>query len=144
MADTSKGFRPRFRLSGAPITYKLYTFKDTETLSKGDMVNLESGEIDLAATADTALCGIVMETKAGTDSTTTILVAGANDPDLVFGVYDPNARVEGATLDISGTTGAQTVASSSNKEFVVFQTSSASEETLLRYNIGKAAGNVAL
>lgn len=142
MADTSKGFRFRYRMSGQPPTIQELTIKDTETLTKGDMVNLESGEIDLAATADTALLGIVLETKAGTDSTTTYLVIV--DSDAVYGVYDANARVKGATLDLAGATGAQTVATSSNKEFVVVDASSASEETLVRFNVGKHHALVAL
>jgi hypothetical protein len=142
MADTSAGFRFRYRECGKPPTIQKLTFKDTETLTKGDMVNLETGEVDLAATADTALLGIAMETKAGTDSTTTIDCIV--DEDAVYGVYDANARVKGATLDIAGTTGAQTVATSSNKEFVVVEASTATEETLVRFNIGKHVDNVAL
>jgi hypothetical protein len=142
MADTSAGFRFRYRLCGKPPTIQHLTFMDTENLTKGDMVNLESGEIDLAATGDTALVGAVKETKPGTDSTTTIDVI--TDADAVYGVYDPNARVKGATLDITGATGAQTVTTSSNKEFVVVEASTASEETLVRFNIGKHVGNVAL
>ncbi len=142
MTDTSAGFRYRYRLNGGPPTIQTLTYKDTETLTKGDMVNLESGEIDLAATADTALLGIVLQTAAGTDSTTTAEVIV--DADAVYGVYDANARVKGATLDISGATGAQTVAASSNKEFVVVEASTATEETLVRFNVGKHVGNVAL
>jgi methionine aminopeptidase len=141
MADTSAGFRFSHRLSGEqPTIQKLY-FKDTETLTKGDIVNLESGEVDLGATADTNLLGIVLETKAGTDSTTLIEVIV--DADAVYAVYDANARVKGATLDLAGATGAQTVAASSNKEFVVVAPSSATEETLVRFNIGKHADNKA-
>lgn len=140
--DTSKGFRFKFRMSGAPPTIQTLVFKDTETLTKGDMVNLESGEVDLAATADTALLGIVLETKEGTDSTTEILVI--TDGDAVYEVYDANARVKGATLDLSGATGAQTVATSSNKEFVVYAKSAADEPTLVRFNIGKHHENLAL
>jgi hypothetical protein len=142
MTDTSLGFRFRYRLSGGPATIQNLTIKDTETLTKGDMANLETGEIDLAATGDTALLGAVMETEAGTDSTTKYDVIV--DADAVYGVYDANARVKGATLDIAGTTGAQTIATSSNKEFVVEADSTASEETLVRFNIGKHVGNVAL
>ncbi|NCW58357.1 MAG: hypothetical protein EBV65_11920, partial [Gammaproteobacteria bacterium] len=47
---------------------KLYC-KDTETLTKGDFANLETGEIDLAATGDTTLLGAIQQTAAGTDST---------------------------------------------------------------------------
>lgn len=141
MPDTSKGFRFRYRQSGGMPTILSLTFKDTETLTAGDMVNLESGEIDLAATADTNLLGVVLETKAGTDSTTVIKVIV--DEDAVYGVYDPNARLLGATLDIAGATGAQTIAASSNKEFVVVAPSAADEETLVKFNIGKHAFNKA-
>lgn len=129
MPDTSLGFRFRYRLSGQPPTIQTLTIKDTETLTKGDLVNLESGEIDLAATNDTALVGAVQETKAGTDSTTTYKVI--TDFDAVYGVYDPNARAIGATLDIAGTTGAMTVATSSNVDLIVVANSTASEETLV-------------
>ncbi len=129
MPDTSLGFRFRYRLSGQPPTIQTLTIKDTETLTKGDLVNLESGEIDLAATNDTALVGAVQETKAGTDSTTTYKVI--TDFDAVYGVYDPNVRAIGATLDIAGTTGAMTVATSSNVDLIVVANSTASEETLV-------------
>lgn len=135
------GFKFRYRLCGAPPTIEDLTFKDTETLSKGDLANLESGEIDLAATADTNLLGAILETQAGVDSTTKAKVI--TDADAVYGVTDANARVKGATLDLSGTTGGQGVTTSSNKEFVVVAASSASEETLVRINVGKHHNNKA-
>jgi hypothetical protein len=103
--------------------------KDTETLTRGDLVNLETGEIDLAATSDTALLGAVQETKAGTDSTTEFKVIV--DRDAVYSVYDANARVMGATLDIAGATGAMTVAASSNADVICVAPSTASEPTLV-------------
>jgi hypothetical protein len=139
MTDTSLGFRFRYRLCGAPATVQTLTFKDTETLSKGDLVNLESGEVDLAATDDAALLGIALETKAGTDSTTQIDCIV--DADAVYGVYDANARAIGATLDISGTTGAMTVAASSNADLIVVANSAADEETLVMINHGEHAFN---
>lgn len=126
------GFKYRFRESGGTPTIISLLFKDTETLTKGDILNLESGEVDLGATSDANLLGAAVETKAGTDSTTLIQVIV--DEDAVYGVTDANARAVGDTLDLSGATGAQTVASSSNKEFVVVRRSSASEETLVRIN----------
>ena len=140
--DTSAGFRFRFRMNGGKPTVQDLTVADA-ALAKGDMVNLESGEVDLAVTTDTALVGVVLETKSGmTTSTDTIPVIV--DEDAVYGVYDANARVKGATLDLSGATGAQTVAASNNKEFVVYADSTADEETLVRFNVGKHIGNVAL
>lgn len=141
MADTSKGFRYRGRISGGPATIQDLLCKDNETLSKGDMANLETGEIDLGATADTNLLGVIMETAVGVDSTTRFRVIV--DSDAIYGVYDANARLKGATLDLAGTTGAQTVATSSNKEFVVYAESTADEETLVVFNVGKHANNKA-
>lgn len=136
------GFHFRYRLSGGAPTIQSLLCKDTETLTKGDIVNLESGELDLGATADTALVGAVLQTAAGTDSTTRFEVI--TDADAVYGVTDANARLVGATLDLSGATGAQGVAASSNKEFVVVAESSATEETLVRFNVGKHYANKAL
>lgn len=135
------GFTFSHRLSGADPTIQDLLFKDTETLSKGDILNLETGEVDLAATSDTNLIGVALETVAGTDSTTRIKCI--TDADAVYRVTDANARLVGATLDISGATGAQTVTTSSNKEFVVVAESSATEPTLVRINIGKHYANKA-
>lgn len=126
------GFTFRFRESGGAPTILDLTFKDTETITKGDLVNLESGQVDLAATDDDALMGVALETVAGTSATSKIQCIV--DEDAVYAVVDNNARLIGATLDISGATGAQTIASSSNKDFVVARTSSATEETLVRIN----------
>lgn len=130
-----------FRESGGAPTIVDLLFKDTETLTKGDLVNLETGEVDLLAAADANALGVVLETKAGTDSTTRIKVI--IDEDAVYSVTDNNARLLGATLDISGATGAQTVTTSSGKEFVVARESSATEPTLVRFNTGKHVFNKA-
>ena len=135
------GFHFRYRLCGAPPTIEDLIFKDSETLSKGDLANLESGQIDLAATADTNLLGVILETQAGTTAVTKAKVV--TDADAVYGVTDANARVKGATLDLTGSTGAQGVTTSSNKEFVVVAASSATEETLVRINVGKHHNNKA-
>lgn len=139
MADTTAGFKFRYRLGGGDPTIQTFYFKDTETLTKGDLVNLESGEVDLAATNDTAILGVVLETKAGTDSTTQIAVI--TDWDAVYGVYDANARLMGATLDIAGATGAMTVTTSSNADVMVVANSAATEETLVRIVHGEHALN---
>ena len=135
MADTSAGFRFRYRECGAPPTIQDLLVKDTGTLTKGDLVNLESGEIDLAATGDAALVGIVLETVAGTDSVTRMRCIV--DADAVYGVYDANARLLGATLDIAGATGEMTVAASSNIDLIVMAESTAAEETLVRIAHGE-------
>ena len=143
MADTSAGFRPRYRLCGAPFTKVQLLFQGNETLTKGDIVNLESGEVDLAASGDTALLGVVTETKTGVASTTYIEVIV--DEDAVYGVYDANARKMGDALDIYGNTGAMTVASTTtNKDLTVVAPSAAGEETLVKISHGLGAFNTSL
>lgn len=142
MADTSKGFRYRGRKFGGAPTIQSIVFKDTETISRGDWVNLESGQLDLGATGDSLLLGVAQNTKAGTTAVT--LMDVIVDVDAIYGVYDAVARVKGDTLDLTGATGAQTVATSSNKEFVVWATKTAAQETLVVLNTGKGVENKAL
>lgn len=135
VVDTSAGFKYEGRLGGGPDLFMDFTFKDTETLTKGDLANLESGQADLAATNDTGFIGGVRETKAGTTAVTTISIYYA--PDAIYSVYDPNARLPGATLDISGATGAMTVAATSNADVIVIGGFSASERTLVMIIAGE-------
>ncbi len=129
----ANGFEWRYNVSGGRPLILTLAMKDTETLTRGDMLNVESGEVDLAVTSDAALAGIFVGPEnpndatdgepgkvSGTDSTTIVKVIV--NPDAVYA--DPNdtsARLAGATLDISGATGAQTLAASSNTEFVVVE-----------------------
>jgi len=124
-----------YRLSGGQPTIQKLTFKDTETLYKGDLVNLESGEIDLAATNDGALVGVVLNTTSGTASTTQVEVI--TDADAVYAVYDASARAIGATLDITGSAGAMSVTTSSNADVQVVADSTADEWTLVMINHGE-------
>lgn len=133
--DTTAGFKFMYRICGKEPTRVKYKFKDTETLTKGDLVNLESGEVDLAATNDGALLGIVNETKAGVDSTTEIECIV--DADAVYAVYDPVARSAGDILDLAGTTGAMTVATDSSHDLRVVANSTANEWTLVMINESK-------
>lgn len=135
------GFKFRYRLAGGSPTIQPIVMKDTETLTAGDTINLESGQADLGATADVNLAGVCLETVAGTSAVTKVRVI--TDADAVYGVTDANARKIGDTLDIAGATGAQGVAASSNKELVVVADSAATEETLVRFNVGKHYQNKA-
>jgi len=129
------GFTFRYRLSGGAPTIQVFKSKDTETLTKGDLLNMETGEVDLAATADAALVGICLDTGARVDSTTDVTCI--TDADAVYGVADANARLAGALLDIAGATGAMTVAADSNHDVLVVAPSSATEETLVTFNVAK-------
>lgn len=135
------GFAFRYRTSGGAPTVQKVLAKNTATYTKGDIVNLATGQVELGATTQTNLLGAVLATQAATAATT--LIECITDADAVYGVTDANARKIGDTLDLSGATGAQGVAASTNKEFVVMADSLATEETLIRLNVGKAFNNKA-
>lgn len=135
-------FYHRYNQSGGrPLILEILT-KDTETLTELDLLNLESGEVDLGATNDTAFLGglvsAVLPTSyvSGTpgsisavDSTTEVRVIV--NPDAIYGIVDANARLMGDTLDISGATGAMTLATNSNADVRIAAPSGANEETLV-------------
>tara|TARA_R110000765_G_scaffold412141_1_gene511629 strand:- start:20 stop:487 length:468 start_codon:yes stop_codon:yes gene_type:complete len=141
----ANGFEWRYNISGGRPLILTFAMKDTETLTRGDMMNIESGEADLAVTTDAVIAGIFVGPEnpndatdgspgivAGTDSTTIVKVLV--NPDAVYAdANDTVARLAGALLDISGATGAQTVAASSNTEFVVVERKrQSSDETRLQ------------
>ena len=115
---------------------KKYLFSDTETITKGDLVTLDTtgtvGEIDLAASGDTAIIGVANETKAGTDSTTWMEVILDLQGKGRYMVTDANARAEGTELDIDGATGAMTLAADSDSDVIVAANSTATEPTTVR------------
>lgn len=129
------GFEFAYRLSGGAPTILDLTAKDSETLTKGDLLNLESGQVDLAASNDSAFLGVCLETKACTTAVSTVKVIV--DEDAVYRVTDANARLIGANLDLTGATGAQTVTTDSNHDFVVVANCSATEPTLVKFAIGE-------
>jgi hypothetical protein len=146
MADTSLGFRYRGRKCGKPPTIQSFVAKDAETLSKGDLLNLESGEVDLAATGDAAILGICLETKVCDGvATTGTRVKCIVDEDAIYGIYDANARLKGALLRMSGTTGSMTQqAASGTDDLRVWAESTATEETLVCIAHGKHVDSVAV
>ena len=129
----ANGFEWRYNISGGRPLILTFLMKDTETLTRGDMLNLESGEVDLLVTTDVAAVGIFVGPEdpddatdgqpgivSGTDSTT--VIKAIVNPDAVYAdTNDTSARLAGALLDISGATGAQTLATASNNEFVVVE-----------------------
>ena len=133
-ARAFKGFRFAGTVYGglhAKPRIKKFLAKDDEQITKGDVLNLESGEVDLGATNDAAFIGVANQTVVAVDSTTEVEVICNHD--AVWAVYDPNARAVGATLDIAGTTGQYTVAASSNADVEVVWASAADEPTYVRF-----------
>lgn len=119
-----------YRLSGAAPTILDIVVLDTEVLSRGELVNIETGEAATAAAGDTSLAGIAVEDVDNTadgESCRVII-----DPDAVYSVVDNNARVIGALLDIAS--GALGVTTASQNDLVVVKDSAADERTLVTFN----------
>jgi len=137
MADTSLGFRYRGRKSGGPPTIQKFVAVSAATYHKGDLVSLASGECEIAATNGTTFLGIVNETAVCDGvATTGTKIEVIVDEDSIFAAYDASARLKGAILDITGATGAMTLAADSDSDVQVWANSSATEETLVCFAHG--------
>jgi uncharacterized protein YbcI len=130
--DGMPGFDFRYRQSGKPVTVETFPFRSTETLSRGDLLALADGRASLATTGDSRLVGAAVETLDGEPGTTSIRVVV--DADAVYAVNDPRRRDKGASLDLTGSTGAQGVARGVEADLVVDVESAAGEDTLVRIN----------
>ena len=108
--------------------------KDAGDHTGGILGNVETGEVDIAATSDTDLIGLILEPEDPSHNLADLADAAKvrviADPDAVYKVTDNNARVVGATLDIGS--GGASVAASSNVDLVVVATSGATEKTHVR------------
>lgn len=114
---------------GNPVIRK-FVMADGEIISKGELCNLESGEVDAGASNDAALIGAAVEYVDNTDDG--LYVHVIVNPFAIYSVEDANARAAGATLDIAS--GGMGVTSSSNADLIVVADSAADEPTLVTFN----------
>lgn len=130
------GFRWAGSKDGSEPIIRQFTVKDAVVLSRGEMVNLESGEVDAGATNDTAFLGVATSDVDNTDDGLTVKVI--TNPGAIYAVDDANARVAGATLDLAS--GGMGVTTTSNADFKVWADSAADEPTLVVFNSNHAFG----
>jgi uncharacterized protein YbcI len=123
------GFEFRYREGGGEPTIHSFVFKNTETLTRGDMLNFEDDRVDIGARDDTALIGAAVETLDGDAGVTEIRCV--TDGDAVYAVEDAHVRAKGDHLDLTGATGTQGVHSSPTSDLVVVLDSGDDEETLV-------------
>lgn len=143
MADTSLGFRYRGRKCGGPPTFQKFVAASAATYHKGDLVSLAAGECEIAASNDVTFLGIVNETAVCDGvATTGTKVEVIVDEDSIFAVYDAAARLKGAVLDITGATGAMTIAADVDTDLMVFANSLATEETIVCFANGSHVDSV--
>jgi RNA polymerase primary sigma factor len=129
---SSLGFQFRYRLSGLPPSVRRFALVKPGFVP-GDMVSLDGDVPALAATNDVSFLGCVIEPRPEGGPN----IAVVADEDAVYGVVDPHERSVGTSLDLAGTSGAQTVKTSINDDFEVVAASTADEETLLRITFGR-------
>jgi uncharacterized protein YbcI len=103
------------------------------------MLSYSGGEVDVAVTGSAALLGSALAPDAVSESEHSVPVI--IDADAIYAVANPDARTEGAMLDIVGATGLQSVAPSINGDLVVMKDSAAGEKTLVRINQPKHGGS---
>ena len=125
------GFTFAYSLSGTAPLIERFPIKNTVVLSEGEMCNLESGEVDSGAAADTALLGACLE---AVDNTADGLYAHVIvNEDAVYSVVDANARTKGDLIDLAS--GALGLTTDSSHTFIVVETKAAAADlTLVTFN----------
>jgi hypothetical protein len=129
------GFRFAFILGDKdkPPWIEKLMYLDDIVCNEGDLVNLETGLLDIAATDDVAILGAVQESVAVVTPSDT-LVETICDWDAVYAVYDASARLMGATLDLAGASGVMVIAETVSAPLVVIAPSAATELTYVMIN----------
>lgn len=131
------GFEFAYRLNGEAPNIVPIPVADSGDHSGGILANIETGEVDPAATNDGTLAGVILGPTNPDHDIKSMANAAMVDviinEDAVYAITDANARVIGATLDINGAA----LAASNNADVVVVATSTASEKTLVRIAPGE-------
>lgn len=130
------GFQWAGSIDGSEPIIRKFTVKASAVLSRGEMLNLESGEADAGATNDSAFLGPATEAVDNTVDGHT--VECITNPGAIYAVEDANVRAAGDTLDLE--TGGLAVAATSNADFKVWADSTADEPTLVIFNGNHAFG----
>lgn len=130
------GFQWAGSIDGSEPIIREFTVKASAVISRGEMLNLESGEADAGATNDAAFLGPATESVDNTvDGHTVECIV---NPGAIYAVVDANVRAAGDKLDLGS--GGLTVATDSNHDFTVWADSTASEPTLVIWNGNHAFG----
>ncbi len=117
---------------GSEPIVREFIVKDTIIFTRGEMAQLDTGEVDAGATADTELLGPAQEDVDNTADGLKVNVI--INPGAIYSVVDANARTVGDLLDLAA--GGLGLAATSNNEFKVYKTSTATEPTLVVWNNG--------
>lgn len=105
---------------------------DAEVITINQMLklNVSTGEVEGATTADSTLAGVAQESVDNADDGLSCKVL--MNPGAIYEVEDANARVAGVKLDIE--TGGLAIADDANHDLVVIKDSTATEPTTVGFN----------
>jgi uncharacterized protein YbcI len=134
------GFEFRYRLGGGAPTVETLPFKTKRSVTAGDMVSLDAGEIALAASGDEALLGVALEASTATAERGKLKVI--TDADAVYAVINGHSRARNGTVDLTGVAGGQGIGDGPNGDLAVVVESDDEDETLVRISVGKHWGDV--
>lgn len=130
------GFQWYGSTDGSDPIIRKFTVKASAVISRGEMLNLESGEADAGATNDAAFLGPATESVDNTVDGH--IVECITNPGAIYAVVDANVRAAGALLDLAS--GGLGVTTDSNHDFIVWADSTASEPTLVTWYGNHAFG----
>lgn len=117
------GFRFKYMLNGGVVYLTSFTVKTGESITKGDMCKITSGEAEPADTSNTTLFGVAANDA---DAGETIKLYPL---DSVYAAVDANSRSCGDVLDLNGTSDG--LATAVNDDIIVVRNSTDSEDTLV-------------
>lgn len=130
------GFQWAGSIDGSEPIIRRFTVKASAVISRGEMCNLESGEVDAGATNDAAFLGPAVEDVDNTVDGHTVQVI--TNPGAIYAIADANVRAAGDKLDLAS--GGLGVTTDSNHDFIVWADSAADEPTLVTWYGNHAFG----
>lgn len=112
-------------IDGSEPIIREFTVKASAVISRGEMLNLESGEVDAGVTNDAAFLGPATQDVDNTvDGHVCKCIV---NPGAIYEVVDNNIRVAGDKLDLAS--GGLGLTTDSNHDFLVWKDSTATEPT---------------
>lgn len=105
--DNPNGFKVAYTLSGGPPARIWYPIAASQTLHKGDMVYLSSGQVTIATSSTTSLLGVIDQDCSGLPANTLVPVLVGDGNTVFEGQCSGSSSYAllGTAVGIEGTTG---------------------------------------
>ena len=117
------GFVFKYMLGGGVVYLTGFTVKTGETITKGMMCKITSGEAEPSDSADTSMFGVAANDAAAGET------VKLYPPDSVYAIVDASARSCSDCLDLAA--GSAGITTKTNADFVCVRNTSASDDSLV-------------